>query len=171
MPDAVKVGFVPFSTASRGTLVVFCDETLKFGRAAGKALGSSAGLVKRAAAANQFKGKSATTLDILAPEGLKADRLIVVGVGKTPALKSSDFLKLGGVIAGKVRSDNNGVTIIAELPSATMEPDLSASLASGIRLRAYKFDRYKTRKKEGDDAVNRADVSIAVADVAAAKKA
>ncbi len=97
MPDAVKVGFVPFSTASRGTLVVFCDEALKFGRAAGKALGSSAGLVKRAAAANQFKGKSATTLDILAPEGLKANRLIVVGAGKTTALKSGDFLKLGGV--------------------------------------------------------------------------
>ncbi len=171
MPDAVKVGFVPFSTASRGTLVVFCDEALKFGRAASKALGSSAGLVKRAAAANQFKGKSAATLDILAPEGLKANRLIVVGTGKTPALKSSDFLKLGGVIAGKVRSDNNGVTIIAELPSAAMEPDQSASLASGIRLRAYKFDRYKTRKKDGDDAVIRADVSIAVADAAAAKKA
>ena len=26
MPDAVKVGFVPFSTAPRGILVVFCDE-------------------------------------------------------------------------------------------------------------------------------------------------
>ena len=52
-----------------------------------------------------------------------------------------------------------------------MGPDQSASLASGIRLRAYKFDRYKTRKKDGDDAVLRADISMAVADVAAAKKA
>ncbi len=170
MPDAVKVGFVPFSTASRGTLVLFCDDALKFGRAASKALGSSAGLVERAAAANQFKGKSATTLDVLAPDGLKANRLIVVVAGKAPALKSSDFLKLGGVIAGKIRSDNNGVTVIAELPSATLEPDQSASLASGIRLRAYKFDRYKTRKKD-DDAALRADISIAVADVAAARKA
>ena len=33
MPDAVKVGFVPFSTAARGTLVVFCDDTLKLGAA------------------------------------------------------------------------------------------------------------------------------------------
>src|SRR5881398_3412319 len=30
MPDAVKVGFVPFSDAARGVLVVFCDDTLKF---------------------------------------------------------------------------------------------------------------------------------------------
>ncbi|GAB1715965.1 MAG: Leucyl aminopeptidase [Nitrobacter sp.] len=171
MPDAVKVGFVPFSTAPRGILVVFCDDALKFGRAASKVLGASAAVVKRAAAANRFKGKSAATLDILAPEGLKADRLIVVGAGEASALKRSDFLKFGGVIAGKIRGENSAVTVIAELPSAAMNPDQSASLASGVRLRAYKFDRYKTRKKDGDDAALRADVSVAVADVAAAKKA
>ncbi len=171
MPDAVKVGFVPLSTAARGILVVFCDEALKFGRAASKALGSSAGVVKRAAASNQFKGKSAATLDILAPEGLKVDRLIVVGTGKASALKDSDFLKFGGVIAGKIRGGNSAATVIAELPSAAMSPDQSASLAAGVRLRAYKFDRYKTRKKDGDDTALRADVSFAVDDAAAAKKA
>ena len=171
MPDAIKVGFVPFSTAPRGTLVVFCDDALKFGRTAGKALGSSAGIVKRAATTNQFKGKSAATLDILAPEGLKVDRLIMVGIGKASALKGSDFVKFGGVLAGKIRGDNSAVTVIAELPSTAMSPDQSASLACGVRLRAYKFDRYKTRKKDGDDSALRADVSIAVADVAAAKKA
>ena len=49
------------------------------------------------AAANRFKGKSGSTLDILAPEGLKVSRLIVVGAGKLSALKDKDFLKLGGV--------------------------------------------------------------------------
>ena len=42
MSDAVKVGFVPFSTAPRGILVVFCDDTLKFGAATRKALGAAA---------------------------------------------------------------------------------------------------------------------------------
>ena len=28
MSDAVKVGFVPFSAAPRGILVVFCDDAL-----------------------------------------------------------------------------------------------------------------------------------------------
>lgn len=172
MPDAVKVGFVPFSAAPRGILVVFCDETLKVGRAASKALGASAAIVKRASAANRFKGKSAATLDILAPEGLKVDRLIVVGAGKASALKDSDFLKFGGVLAGKIRGAGGAVTIVAELPSEAMSPDQTALFASGIRLRAYKFDRYKTRKKDGDDtAALHAEVSIAVADVSAAKKA
>ena len=51
MPDAVKVGFVPFSSAPRGILVVFCDDTLKFGSTTGKALGAAAGMIKRAALA------------------------------------------------------------------------------------------------------------------------
>ena len=62
MSDAVKVGFVPFSTAPRGVLVVFCDDTLKFGAATLKALGTSANVVKRAAETSQFKGKSGATL-------------------------------------------------------------------------------------------------------------
>ena len=108
MSDAVKVGFVPFSTAPRGVLVVFCDDTLKFGAATRKALGTAADVVKRAAETNQFKGKSGSTLDILAPEGLKASRLIVVGAGKLSAIKDNDFLKLGGAAAGKMQRRQRG---------------------------------------------------------------
>ncbi|MBR1154841.1 leucyl aminopeptidase [Bradyrhizobium sp. JYMT SZCCT0428] len=170
MSDAVKVGFVPFSAASRGILVVFCDDALKFGAATRKALGSAADTVKRAAAANQFKGKSGASLDILAPEGIKAPRLIVIGLGKPSALKEKDFLKFGGVTSGKLNAASDAVTIIAELPDGAMQPDQAAAVAAGVRLRAYKFDRYKTKKKDGNGAL-RSDVSIAVADVAAARKA
>ncbi|MGA7996262.1 MAG: leucyl aminopeptidase, partial [Bradyrhizobium sp.] len=171
MPDAVKVGFVPFSATPRGILVVFCDDSLKFGPATRKALGAAADLVARAAATNQFKGKSGSTLDILAPEGLKASRLIVVGAGKLAGLKDNDFFKLGGAAGGKLLAGKEAVTIIAELPDEPMKPGQAAAVASGLRLRAYKFDLYKTKKKDGEDAPLRADVSLAVGDVAAAKKA
>jgi leucyl aminopeptidase len=171
MSDAVKVGFVPFSAAPRGILVVFCDDTLKLGEATRKALGNAATIVKRAAETNQFKGKSGSTLDILAPEGLKASRLIVVGAGKVSAIKDHDFLKLGGVAAGKLRAGNDAVTIIAELPDGAMKPDQAAAIASGVRLRAYKFDRYKTKKTDDEETALRADVSVAVDDVTAARRA
>jgi leucyl aminopeptidase len=63
MSDAVKVGFVPLSTAPRGVLVVFCDDSLKFGAATRKALGRRR-YGQTGGAANQFKGKSGSTLDI-----------------------------------------------------------------------------------------------------------
>src|SRR4029450_368176 len=168
MSDAVQVGFVAFSAAPRGVLVVFCDDALKFGEATRKALGKAADTVKRAAAANQFKGKSGSTVDIPAPEGIKADRLIVAGVGKGGDIKEKDFLKFGGVTAGKLNGASESVTVIAELPDGAMQPDSAAAIASGIRLRAYKFDRYKTKKKDNENGELRADGSIAVEDVAAA---
>jgi len=171
MTDAVKVGFVPFSAVARGILVVFCDDALKYGSATRKALGAAANMVKTAATTNQFTGKNGSTLDILAPAGLKASRLIVVGVGKLSALKDGDFLKLGGTVAGKLRAGAGAVTIVAELPDGAMKPEQAAAIASGVRLRAYKFDRYKTKKKDGEDAALSADVSLAVGDATAARKA
>ena len=171
MSDAVKVGFVALSTAPRGALVVFCDDTLKFGPATRKTLGATANLVKRAAATNQFKGKSGSTLDLLEPEGIKIQRLIVVGIGKPSDLKEKDFLKFGGVLAGKLNAGSEAVTVMAELPDSAMQPDQAAAIASGVRLRAYRFDRYKTKKKDGDNGALRAQISIAVEDVAAARKA
>jgi leucyl aminopeptidase len=170
MTDAVKVGFVPFSTAPRGILVVFCDDALKLGETTRKVLGTAADLVKRAAATSHFKGKSGSTLDILAPEGLKVSRLIVIGAGKLSDLKEKDFLKFGGVAAGKLRAGDDAATLIAELPDGPMKPDQTAAVASGVRLRAYKFDRYKTKKKDGEDGALHADISLAVGDVAAARK-
>jgi leucyl aminopeptidase len=171
MPDAVKVGFVPFSSASRGILVVFCDDGLKFGPATTKVLGPALSMIKRAAGGDRFKGKRASTLDFLAPEGLKASRLIVVGTGKPSEMEPNDFLKLGGAAAGKLRPGNENMTIVAELPAGAMTPQQSAAVAAGVRLRAYKFDRYKTKKKEGDDAPLDVEVSVAVQEVAAARKA
>ena len=38
MPDTVKVGFTAFSATPKGILVVFCDDTQKFGAATQRAL-------------------------------------------------------------------------------------------------------------------------------------
>ena len=150
-----------------------CSATtaLKLGPATAKALGGAAELVKRAAAAAAFKGKSGAALDILAPEGLKATRLIVIGAGKAAGLKANDFLKFGGVAASKLTAGTAAMTIMAELPDGAMTSEQAVAIASGLRLRAYKFDRYKTKKKDGEEGDLRADVSLAVGDAAAAKKA
>ncbi|MET4272253.1 MULTISPECIES: leucyl aminopeptidase [unclassified Bradyrhizobium] len=171
MSDAIKVGFVPLSAAVRGIMVVFCDDALKLGPATAKALGGATELVKRAAAAAAFKGKSGAALDILAPEGVKATRLIVIGAGKATGLKANDLLKFGGVAASKLPVGTAAMTIMAELPNGAMTSEQAVAIASGLRLRTYKFDRYKTKKKDGEEGGSRADVSLGVGDVVAAKKA
>jgi len=179
MTDALKLGFGPFNVPAKGVLVVFCDDGLRFGSASAKALGSATGLVARAAKAERFTGKSGASLDLIMPEGLTVSRLAVIGVGKVAELTAKDFLKLGGMALGKLPAAATDGTIFADLPGAAkggaksgpMTAEQAADLALGARLRAYKFDRYKTKKKDDDTTAARRTVTIATADVTAARKA
>src|ERR1700736_6474457 len=123
-----------------------------------------------AQAPSAFKGKNGSVLDLLEPEGIKIQRLLVVGTGKTSELKERDFLKLGGVVAGKLNAASTDVTVMAEHAGGAMKPGQAAGIATGIRLRAYKFDRYKTKKKD-ESAALRAQISIAVNDVGKSNRA
>ena len=62
MTDAVKVGFVPFSTAPKGVLVVFTDESMKFGPASRKLLAGAENSIKRAALQPSSRAKAARRL-------------------------------------------------------------------------------------------------------------
>jgi leucyl aminopeptidase len=171
MADAPKFAFAAFSAPTKGALVVFCDDSLKFGPATRKALAPSGDLITRAAKAEHFTGKSATALSIPAPQGLKVARLVVVGLGKAAALKQGDFLRFGGVAMSKIPASEADTTIFAELAAGAMSPRQAADLAMGARLRSYRFDRYKTKRKEQDKRPASAKVMIAVGDVAAAQRA
>jgi len=171
MTEALKLGFGPFAAPSRGIFVVFCDDGLKFGPATRKALGSAADLVSRAAKAEGFTGKSGSSLELIVPEGLKAARLVVAGAGKAANLKQQDFVKLGGIAMGKMPLKAAEATVFAELPTGSMKPEQAADLAQGMRLRAYAFDRYKTKRKDDEKPAEKRSVTVAVGDVAGTRKA
>ena len=171
MPTALKLEFVPLATAPKGILVVFCEEGLKYGSAARKALAPTGDLMERAAAADHFNGKNGSALEILAPAGLDLARLVVVGVGKGRALKEQDLVKLGGIAMGKIPAAATAATIIADLPSGALKPDQAADLALGLRLRAYAFDQYKTKRKDDDERAKEVNVAVAAATPGAAEKA
>jgi leucyl aminopeptidase len=171
MADGPTVGFSSFSLPSSGVLVVFCDEALKLGSATRRLLGPAAALVARAAAADRFKGKSGSSLDLVAPADLKVARLVVVGCGKPADLKRRDFVKLGGTVMGKVPSSAASATVLAELPNKAMTAEQAADLGLGARLRGYRFDRYKTKRKEDEEKPTAVKIEIGVADVARTRSA
>src|SRR3954464_6497445 len=171
MADARKLTFSSFAMPPRGVLGVFCEEGLKLGPAAKKALAPAGDLVSRAAAADRFSGKSGSSLDIVAPAGLPVARLAILGVGKAGKLKAQDLVKLGGAAMGKVPSRAEEVAIFAEFAGGSLKPDQAAEIALGTQLRAYVFDRYKTKRREGEEAPAKPQITLAVGNAAAAKKA
>jgi leucyl aminopeptidase len=171
MADGPTVGFSTFSLPSSGVLVVFCDDGLRLGSATRRLLGPAAGLVARAAATERFKGKSGSSLDLLAPAGLKVARLVVLGCGKPADLKRRDFVKLGGTAMGKIPAAAAHATILAELPGKAVSAEQACDLGVGVRLRGYRFDRYKTKRKEDEEKPATLKVDIGVADVARTRSA
>jgi leucyl aminopeptidase len=170
MPDVLKLGFKPFAR-TRGVLVTFCSENLKFGPATRKALASVDELVGRAAAADHFTGKNGAALEIVAPSGLDVPRLVIIGTGKESELKTLNIVKLGGIAMGEVPATAAEATVFAEFASGALKPDQVADLALGVRLRAYTFDRYKTKRKEGEERPEKVEIDLACANAASAEKA
>jgi len=166
----LNVEFGAFRAETRGVLAVFCDDAVKLGPETRKALGHAADLVARAAGSERFKGRLGSTLNIVAPAGLRASRLVVVGTGKPKDLTAQDFVRLGGIALGAAPASAGEVTILAELPDGSMKPDQAADLALGARLRAYRFERYKTKKKEDEAAAAAVRLAIGVGSAPAARR-
>ncbi|MGQ3673002.1 leucyl aminopeptidase [Xanthobacter sp. TB0136] len=170
MSETVNLSFSKLSAAPKGVLIVLTDETLAFGPGTQKVLKAADAALTRAFDAERFKGKAFTCVDVLAPAGLQAPRLIVVSTGKTSELKSADWVKLGGIIAGRIPASAEEASILLELPGGPIAAEDAAELALGLRLRSYAFDRYKTRKKD-EPARESLDIHLLAGDEAAARKA
>ncbi len=171
MSQFVHVAFGPHSAPKGGTYVVFVGADLKTGPGVAERLGDAAAHLEAAAKTSGFNGKLLTNLDILRPSGLEAARLLVIGVAAARDGKPIDFATLGGYVFGKLGAAKS-VEVAFEAPVGDWDANAAAEFALGLRLRAYRFDKYKTIKRNGEDADGAAaKVTIGVANVAAARAA
>ncbi|MDE2578520.1 MAG: leucyl aminopeptidase [Hyphomicrobiales bacterium] len=170
----LKIDFTPFSAVKAagpgerksGVLIAFAGEGLKMGAAAEKLLAPAKSAIDRAARAGKFKGAVGSSLDILAPQGLGWDRLVLVGCSPKEK-KPLDFASLGG--SAFARASGEGASVVFfDLPEAA-NADQTAQAALGAALRAYKFDKYQTKKK--DENKTASQLTMAVSEPAAVKKA
>ncbi len=95
----------------------------------------------------------------------------MIGIGKESELKPKDIVKLGGIAMGKVPNAAPSATIYAEFASGPLKAPQVADLALGAQLRAYRFDLYKTKRKDEDQRPSKAEVNFACSSPAAAEKA
>ncbi|GJD47647.1 Cytosol aminopeptidase [Methylobacterium crusticola] len=155
MADGISIEFESIGSAKAGEaggdLVVFVGEDLALSPRAAEIAGAGASeLVARAAAVERFKGKPNSALVLTAPAGLRAERLVVVGVGSEKDAAKRDWAVLGGVTAGRLGARAGAVAL--EWPGTTPTSEEVAAFTLGARLRAYRFDRYKSKKPaEGEE--------------------
>jgi len=108
------------------------------------------GLVEKAKTYNEFKGEKGNELLLYQPDGVKARRVLFLGVGKTAAIEAESLRKAGGRAAKKaIKLEAADLLIV--LPEAKKMPiDASSAveaLFEGAYLGNHIFDHYKGDKK------------------------
>jgi leucyl aminopeptidase len=125
------------------------------------------GAVARAQASGRFTGAKGQILDFLAPPGLDAARLLVVGAG--PQDKFDD-LGVEAAAAGAYQAVKASGLTTLRLDFSGLSGEQAARAALGVRLAAYRFDKYLTKEKP-EKKPSIARVEIIAADPGAARAA
>ncbi|WP_372767608.1 leucyl aminopeptidase [Pseudoalteromonas sp.] len=94
--------------------------------------------------ANDFNGKFASKLEVIAPQNSIYKRVIVIGLGEDNTLEKAELTKLGGQLSGML--EKKYIENIA-VDAASFSANDVALLAHGINLRAYRFDKYQKEKR------------------------
>jgi leucyl aminopeptidase len=168
MADSVKIDVQGFGATKGGDLVVFVGEDLKLSDAAAARVEGGGDLIARLAPLERFKGKAQTAFTIPMPQGLSVERLVVVGVGGEKDRASLDWAALGGAVAARVAG--RSATVLVDIPGVPESAPGVADAVLGARLRAYKFERYKTKTKDAEKEEGATRLTFMVADPAAARR-
>jgi leucyl aminopeptidase len=125
---------------------------------------ATGGAIARAFRAAEFKGAKGKTCSILAP-GAGLSRVVAVGLGKPAELNMRVLNEAGGHAVAALQQEPSAVVATGMLQSAQ-----AAEVALGAALRAYRFDRYRTKEKP-EDKPKLAKLTLLVSETAAAKDA
>ncbi len=156
-----------FGGEAAPTMVIFMTEALKLPTRAA-AFAEAAEAIARIGGIEKFKGKSQSSMVLAGHPGVPCEKLIVIGAGKAEEIAKCDWVMLGGVIAGKLPA--GPVAVIGAVDGEDLSAAALADLTLGMRLRAYSFNKYKTKKKDEDEPKT-SEVTLQVADPSAVKKA
>ncbi|MBI4362954.1 MAG: leucyl aminopeptidase [Euryarchaeota archaeon] len=116
-------------------------------RATDRALG---GLLQRAAKAEDFRGKEGSRVEV-PTAGLRNQRFLLVGLGKRKGATPDTLRKAASLVARRGR-DTGARTVAFSLESwGTRDPRRAGqAIAEGALLGTYEFDRYKSKKENGE---------------------
>ncbi len=167
MPD---IAFVKPALPRSGVLVLPLPEAKEVGGApplaglAAEADAALGGALARGLEAASFRGRKGQSTVLWSP-GAGLTKVVALGLGKPGDLSPEGAEAAGGALAPALAQDRSAVVAADGLP-----PPFVASMALGAILRAWRFDRYRTKEKE-EDKPKLERIEFATSDAAGAKQA
>ncbi|MBA3989018.1 MAG: peptidase M17 [Idiomarina sp.] len=102
--------------------------------------------LERAIQVNDFKAGSGALLEVVAPVGSDASRIVLLGVGELDTATRVQNERAGAALITALNSAKaENVVFATQLINSAANPSLKvAQIAHGMDLRGYHFDRYKS---------------------------
>jgi leucyl aminopeptidase len=141
----MRIEFVPADTqaGANAALAVLAHEAAALSSEAQAVNAAAGGALARAVAGGRFTGAKGQTLDLIAPAGLEAARVVLVGVGADGVVEPEAVEVAAGHAYQAVKA--SGVTeLVLKLGG---DAETAARAAFGAKLAAYRFDKYRTTEK------------------------
>src|SRR5437660_2041747 len=147
----MKISFAELALPRSGAVVVGVWEERVLTASARRLDEATGGAVARAvAAAVRFHGKKNELVPVIGPPGLPLSRIVLAGLGKPEAVDARLIEDLGGNLLAHLNgAGETEATLAIDLgDKAKLKPaEVAARLAFGAALRAYRFDKYRTKEK------------------------
>ena len=170
MSQSLSIKTASLAVKPTGTLVIYAADGAAPAGAAATVWAATGLDWGKVTAAARFTGRPGQLIEILAPTGVEAERLLVLGSGKMaegqPGLAA--FADRGGSLMAKLGKAESAA-IVLDGPELT--PIAIAELAAGLRLRHYRFDKYKSPKPDDAGEPKKLAVTLHVDGKAAVDKA
>ena len=165
MPQALEILTAPLGVIDAALTVIYVGENAAPSGDSQTAWSATNLDWTQSAASAGFKGKQGQAFHTFAAGG---KRLLVLGSGSGKDAPANAWTDRGGSLLSKL-SGTHATDIAVVLDEAAATPAAVAELAAALRLRHYKFDKYKAAKP--DDVTETLRITLHVADPAAADSA
>jgi leucyl aminopeptidase len=169
----MNLSFAAPGAIGAGALVVGAIEGGKLLPAAASADSQAGGALTRGLGVSRFTGKTGQVLEVLAPAGVKASRIFLIGLGKAEECDGARLENAAASIVGRLKSaGETEITFHIDVPKGAKlkAAALAAHIALAVRLKTYTFNHYRTKNLDEHE-IRLKSVRVVTSDVAGAKRA
>lgn len=144
----MKVSFGKLVKPASGAVAVAVADGGKLGKTGQVIDRATGGALAAAMKAAKFTGQSGKTVSVYAPPRSKLTRVVALGVGKAKDMTAQSLEEAGSSLYGALSAEPRATLVFDDLKGASVDAaDIAAAVASGVALKSYRFDKYRTQEK------------------------
>ncbi|NKB43360.1 MAG: leucyl aminopeptidase [Alphaproteobacteria bacterium] len=144
----MKVSFAKLARPASGAVAVAVADGGKLGKTGQVIDRATGGALSAAMKAAKHTGQSGKIVTVYGPPRSKLTRVVAFGVGKAKSMTAQSAEETGGALYSTLSKEPRATIVFDDIKNAAVDTaDIAAAVASGIALKSYRFDKYRTTEK------------------------